>query len=349
MSNRHLLPFCCLALALLCTSCGGDTPFLGRSEPDFRATMGLRGPVSEVTELAFELDRPDFPAARDTARKEVWRFDTLGHLIEKEEWRGGNLYYRAVSELNSHFQDLSYTTYMGPEQALQGQTATAYLPNGLMQEQQFFNKDRLLQRKTRYEYDDLNRLVLERTDHYESETADETRYTYIDSTTEVATRTLIMDGYTYVEHYKDGKNYMTTNEFGAIIQQSKYNPASGDLSSTSSLSGDTVEYMAFFTRDTAGRIIRQASYNGQAILTRWEVTTYDSLGNVLSECSASSRFDVTPLMPADTTQCILSTYTYTYDALGNWTTCLKTENGKAVLERRRIIRYRYPEAEKPPR
>lgn len=338
-----------LALLLLGQSCRSDSPFLGKPEPDFRFFMELRGPVIEVTELTFELDRPIFPTGRDTVSREVWRFDTLGHLIEKVEWRSGNLYFRAVSELNAHFQDVSYTTYFGPEQSLQGQTSVDYLPNGLIREQQFFNKDKQLQRKSLYEYDDLNRLVLEKTEHYESESEDETRYTYVDTTKEIATRTLFLDGYTYVEHYKEGKAYMTTNENGEIIQQSKYNPASGDLTSSVSLGGDTVEYMALFTRDAAGRIIREASYNGQAILTRWEVTTYDSLGNVLTECLANTQFDVKPLVPADTTQCILSTYTYTYDALGNWTSCIKTENGKPILERKRIFRYWYPEAEKPSR
>ncbi|MFN8394255.1 MAG: hypothetical protein U0176_06210 [Bacteroidia bacterium] len=349
MNNRHLLAFCFMALLLLFQSCGSDVAFLGKSELDFRSTMDLRGPVIEVTELTFDLERPVFPTGRDTATRELWRFDTLGHLIEKVEWRSGLLYYRAVSELNAHFQDVSYTTYMGPEQSLQGQTTTDYLPNGQIREQQYFNKDRLLQRRTIYEYDDRNRLVLEKTTHYESESEDEMRYTYIDTTREIATRTLIMDGYTYLEHYKDGKAYMTTNEYGEIIQQSKYNAASGDLTSTVSLGGDTVEYMALFTRDAAGRIIRQATYNGQAILTRWEVTSYDSLGNVLTECLANTQFDVKPLVPADTTHCLLSTYTYTYDALGNWTSCTKTENGKPISERKRILRYWYPEAEKPTR
>ncbi len=343
-----------LVFAFGCTP--ADVKWIGKSAPDERAKMGLKGSVKMVTTSYFYAE--DTMATLDSLLKtepssvNQDHFTATGQGLESKDWSRGTLSMHEVRHLNDQGQttEIEYKGASGEEI---NHASMAYFPNGLLRQEQFFDENGNMYRQETYSYDDRNRLSEIESKNFEGganeqPVTDLMKMEYEDTSSLLKRRTLTREKQkVFVQDYEKGVVHTTTMYPKGDITKFKHDAAGNGIQTEDfdKYGKRTSAYFADF--DAKGNRIRIRQYGSENTLELWQTWRYDSLGNQLEERSAYAPSVVPHPQDADTLHPDITTMEYQFDEQGNILRRVETENGHLRSVMVRELEYEVPKQKTP--
>lgn len=328
-------------LLIVMVSCNGkEVVWRGRPEIDKRSQLGLKGPIRQCHEsywsAADSTVTPESLLESTPEREMLWQFSPSGQLTHYKEWKLGTLVHEIELELDTHMQ-LQASHDFGLGHRPTAHTMRVYAPDGLLREEQAFNGDKRLLRRTTYAYDAAGRLLSRTTTRFGNSTSGErtqnvsaSQYAY-DSITglRIGQQEFLDAKLVQTQILEQGRLMQTLNLENGTRSWYEYD-AQGRLVRRRDVDASRKDIGAEeWTYDAAGNCIRMVALDAEGNLAHWETSSYDSLGNLVTQCIALPEGGL-ETASADTTHCKCVEYRHAFDQDDNWIRREYWEDGQFV-------------------